>query len=195
MGSCRWVGVKGFRLMEINLSKRRISGIRKKQRIKYWFNRIIIWGIVFLGLLLIGLSGWNLLISRKNQALTLKIESLKKEIQAKSKIETQQIYLTDKLASFNSLIKTHELHQDIAETVFALIPDGTSIQGFEITETGLISLNGSVSSWEQLNQLLENVKRKDSSRLAIKQANMNNINFSIDSAIGFNLEIQLAIPK
>lgn len=179
--------------MEIDLAGKTISRIRKTQRAKRLLDKIIIWGGLALGLVLIVVASLNLWINQTNQSLNERIEAAEKQLGSKSKIESQQVYLNSKLVSFGSLIKTHELHQAIAETVFALIPTGTSLKGFAVNETGVINLSGSVPNWQILNQLLLNLKTSTAGPLAVKAAKLNQVNFSAEGELSFDLELVIKI--
>ena len=178
--------------MDIELAGKTIGRIRQKQRVKRLLDKGIIWGAFGLSLILIVVAGLNLWVSRSNQVLDGRIQSVKKQIEAKAKIENQQVYLNSKLASFGSLIKTHELHQAVAETVFALIPTGTSLKGFAVTETGTINLSGSVPSWQLFSRLLANLKSQPGP-LEIKSAKINKVNFSPDGGVSFDLELTIKL--
>ena len=178
--------------MEIELAEKTIGRVRQTQRAKRALDKVIIWGAIFLSLVIIIIAAANLLVNRENQVLDSKIQSLKKQIEAKSKIESQQVYLNSKLTAFGGLIKTHELHQAIAETIFSLIPDGTSLKGFEVTETGVISLAGSVPSWGLFSRLLTNLEQP-SRPLTVAQSKIMQINFTADGQVDFDLELTLKI--
>lgn len=178
--------------MDIELASKTIGRIRKTRRAKWFLNKIIIWGSFGLSLLLIIIAFLNLWINHSNEILTSRIKVKEKEIEANSKIENQQLYLNSKLASFGALIKTHELHQAVAETVFSLIPSGTSLKGFEVTETGLINLAGAVPNWQLLSRLLSNLDQP-ASPLTVSQYKIKEVNFSGAGDLNFNLELRLKI--
>lgn len=178
--------------MDINLAGKTIGRIRKTQKAKRLLDKSIIWGSLFLSVVLIIIASVNLIVNKSNQALDSRIKSREKEIEAKSKIESQQVYLTGKLASFGTLVKTHELHQAIADTVFGLIPSGTSLKGFEVVDTGIINLSGTVPNWQLLSRLLANL-RAPTAPLPINQFEIKQISFSADGAINFDLELAIKL--
>lgn len=178
--------------MDIELASKTIGRIRKTGRVKWFFNKIIIWGSFGLTLLLITIAFLNLWAGNSNEILNSRIKAREKEIEASSKIENQQLYLNSKLASFGTLIKTHELHQAIAETVFSLIPSGTSLKGFEVTETGLITISGTVPSWQLLSRLLSNLEQP-ASPLTVSRYKIKEVNFSGAGDLSFTLELSLKI--
>jgi len=178
--------------MDIELASKTIGRIRKTGRTKWFLNKIIIWGSFGLSLLLIIIASLNLWVGSSNRILNSRIKAREKEIEANSKIENQQLYLNSKLASFGTLIKTHELHQAVAETVFSLIPSGTSLKGFEVTETGLIDLSGTVPSWQLLSRLLSNLEQP-ASPLTVSQYKIKEVNFSGAGDLSFSLELRLKI--
>lgn len=178
--------------MDIDLAGKTIGRIRKTQKAKRLLDKIIIWGALFLSLVLIIIASFNLIVNKSNQLLDSRIKTREKEIEAKSKIESQQVYLTSKLASFGGLVKTHELHQAVAETVFGLIPSGTSLKGFQVSETGIINLSGTVPNWQLLSQLLANL-RVPTAPLLISQFEIKQISFSADGAINFDLDLTIKL--
>src|SRR3972149_7238951 len=112
MVGSRWFGHKRTGIvMEIELPSKTIGRIRKTGRAKRFLNTIIIWGSFGLSLLLITIALLNLWVNHSNQTLNSKIKAREKAIEAHSKIESQQLYLSSKLTSFGGLIKSHELHQ------------------------------------------------------------------------------------
>ena len=192
VGGC-WFSHKRLSLvMDIELASKTIGRIRKTERAKRFFNKIIIWGSFGLSVALIIIASLNLLVNNSNKILNDKIKAREKEIESKSKIESQQVYLNSKLASFGTLIKTHELHQTVAETVFSLIPSGTSLKGFEVTETGIINLSGTVPNWQLLSKLLGNLEQP-TSPLTVTQYKIKQINFSSSGSLSFDLELSLKI--
>lgn len=181
--------------MEIELAGKTIGQIRKRQRLKLIFSRIIIWGSLIIGLVLIAVALLNFLVMRNNRDLEAKIKSLQKEIEAKAKVENQQVYLLSKLDSFSGLIKTHELHQSVAETVFSLIPSGTTLKDFAVSEAGVIDLSGSVPDWLILNRFFSNLKQPSNTPLKIKSYKIKQLSFTNEAGINFNVDLALDVPK
>lgn len=192
MVGCRRTGNQGFINMEIELAKSTIGRIRQKQRVKRLLDKVAIWGALFLGLVMILIAGINLWLNRENQVLDRQIKSTQKQIETKAKVESQQVYLNSKLTTFAGLIKTHERHQQIAETVFSLIPNGTSLKGFEVSEAGTINLSGSVSSWPLFSRLLSNLQQP-SQPLSVAQAKIKQVNFTGDGTVSFDIELTLKL--
>ena len=181
--------------MEIELAEKTIGKIRKKQQLKLLFSRILIWGGLVLGIVLIATALFNFLVVRNNRELDGKIKLIQKEIESKSKVETQQVYLLSKLDSFGGLLTTHELHQSVAETVFSLIPSGTSLKDFSVAETGGIALSGSVPDWQLLNRFFTNLKQPPTAPLKVKSYKIKQISFSSTGGINFDVELALDVPK
>ena len=193
MVGSRWFGHKRTGIvMEIELASKTIGRIRKTGRAKRFLNTIIIWGSFGLSLLLITIALLNLWVNHSNQTLNSKIKAREKAIEAHSKIESQQLYLSSKLTSFGGLIKSHELHQAVAETVFSLIPSGTSLKGFAVTETGLIDLSGTVPNWQLLSRLLSNLEQP-TGPLTVSGYKIKEVNFSGDGGLSFGLELTIKI--
>ena len=176
--------------MDIDLAGKTIGRVRKTQKAKRLLDQAVIWGALILSLLLIAIASTNLLVNKSNQGLSGRIKTKEKEIESMSKIESQQVYLTGKLASFGVLVKTHEVHQAVADTVFNLIPSGTSLKGFEVDETGLINLSGTVPGWQLLSRLFDNLK-EPTGPLTVSGFKVKQINFSGGGGINFDLELNL----
>jgi Tfp pilus assembly protein PilN len=178
---------------EINLASKTVAKIRQRQRLKRLINQLIIWVGLLLSVVLIVVSLLSLLINKSNEQLQSRIKSTETKIKNLSKVESQQVYLTSKLAAFSGLIKTHELHQSVAETVFALIPSGTSIKGFNVSETGIIEISGSTPSWSLFSRLLANLNQAATQPLLVKAVKVQQVNFNAEGTISFSLELTLNI--
>lgn len=177
--------------MDINLAPKIIGRVRQAQKARQWLKSGGWWGAIFLALALASLSGANLLLNRSNQSLNEQLKNLEKKIQDQSKLESQQVYLGSKLESFGQLLLTHERHQAIAETVFSLIPSGTSLKGFKVEETGVIALSGSLPSWQLLSRFLNNLNQP-TQPLLVESAAIRQISFS-PSGVDFDVELKLKL--
>lgn len=178
--------------MEIELARQTIRTIRSRQKNKRLFRGATVWGTALLLGLFLAISAAGMLFDRRNAALTGRIQTLKRQIEAKAKTENQQVYVSSKINSFAGLVKTHEVHQAVTETIFSLIPDGTSLKGFEVKESGVISLSGSTPDWPTLFRLLDNLKQP-SQPLTVSRYQVKKISFGGDGAISFDLEINLGL--
>ncbi len=176
---------------DINLAGKTVARIRQKQRVKRLVNQLIIWVGLAVALILIVVSSLSLFINKYNEQLLGRIKSTESKIQNLNKIESQQVYLTSKLAAFSGLIKTHELHQSVAETIFALIPSGTSIKGFDVNETGSIQLSGTSPNWPLFSRLLANLKQEATKPMVVKAVSVKQVNFNSEGSISFDLLLTL----
>lgn len=179
--------------MEINLFDKRLSTLRKKIKVKLILTRSLLFWLLTLGLLMIGLSVWSLLLNRSNLRLTQKIRATKQKIESKEKIESQQVYLTSKLNTFKELVKTQEIHQAVTETIFALIPSGTELKGFDVETEGEIKLTGSVPDYETLNELLARIKNPEGYRLTITRATVNRIVITKEGNLSFDISLGVKV--
>lgn len=178
---------------DINLAGSIVAKIRQKQKLKRLLNKGIIWAGLIISLALIIVSGVSLLVNQQNQKLEKQIKSTQTKIESLSKVESQQVYLTNKLGSFSGLLKTHELHQSVAETIFALIPSGTSIKGFAVNESGIISLSGSSPSWQLFSRLLVNLNQAETEPLLLKEVKVNQVNFNSEGSVNFDLQLTISV--
>lgn len=178
----------------INLFSKQIKKLRQKQKWRRLLARILIGAVLAVGLAMIALSSYNLVLIKANQRLNKKIKLATKRIEELRPIESQQAYLVSKLSSFASLLKTQEQHQAVAETIFSILPNGTSLKGFTIEKTGEIMLAGSVMNFTALQELLANV-RSSQGRLPIMAAEMQQVSYSDEGEVMFSLKLVLGVPR
>ncbi|AKM79170.1 MAG: hypothetical protein UX85_C0003G0033 [Candidatus Beckwithbacteria bacterium GW2011_GWB1_47_15] len=176
---------------EINLFPRFIARVRRSQRWKYFTWESLIFLVAVLGGTMIGLSSYSIYLNRLNTKLDQQVKKVTSQIEDLREIETKQVYLLGKLESFEGLLLTHERHQAITETVFAILPDGTSLKGFEVDEGGVINLNGSVPDFFVLNQLFDRVRQGRDYRLPIVSATIAQVSFGEDGEVNFKLALNL----
>ena len=180
---------------EISLAKKAIGRIRKKQKLKKLVSRLLMGGVLFLGLVLMIASSLQFIVSRGNNKLEARINLLIKEIEELNSVESQQVYLISKLDSFTGLLETHELHQALTESIFKVIPDGTSLKGFQVNETGVISLSGTVPDFVILKKLFDNIQETRLDSLPIVAAKVNRIGFSQEGDLNFDMEVTIQVKK
>lgn len=180
---------------EISLFPKKIAGIRRKQQLKKLTIRVLFLGLLVLAGVMIVLSGWSLILTRGNKQLDEDIQSAKEKITSLSEVESKQVYLLSKLGSFKSLLKTHEAHQAVTETVFALIPSGTTLRGFQVSEEGIISLSGSVPDFPTLEELLKRVRSTSDYRLPIVEAKVRRVSFGAEGAISFEIDLVIEVKS
>jgi Tfp pilus assembly protein PilN len=178
----------------INLFSKQIKKLRQKQKWRRRLGRILMGAVLSVGLAVIALSGYNLVLIRANQRLDNRIKVATKRIEELRPIESQQVYLASKLSSFASLLKTQEQHQAMAETIFSILPNGTSLKGFTVEKSGEVVLAGSVMNFTALQELLANV-RSSQSRLPIMAAEMQQVSYSEEGEIIFSLKLVLGVPQ
>ncbi len=179
--------------MEINLFEKRLGKLKNKLKLKLLLTRSIIFWVLLMAVIMILISGWSLMVNRDNLKVNQQIKLTKQGIEELQKIESQQVYLTSKLSSFKQIVKFQELHQAVTETIFAVIPAGTELKGFNVETDGEIRLSGSVPDYFILSELFERIKKADDYRLPIKSAKVNRIVVDQEGGISFdiNLEIQV----
>ena len=79
----------------------------------------------------------------------------------------------------------------VTETVFALIPNGTTLKGFEVNEEGEILLSGTVPNFSTLSELISRVKNQDRYRLPINKATMTKVVFGKDGVVNFSMNVSI----
>ena len=177
--------------MEIELLKKTIKKTREEKRLKDLVVKIL-FGLIFcLAGAMICLSLYNLTLWARNKTMEQQKSTVKQKITDLNQVEMKQTYLLDKLTSFKDLLKLQKRHQAVAETIFALIPDGTSLKGFDIDESGAVNLSGTVVGWEQLSELFSRIRQTETEKLRVLTAQVNKISFSADSRINFDIDLQL----
>ncbi len=178
--------------MEIELLAKKIKILRKRQRLKKMAFKLFLLAILLLSGLMIILSLYNLSLGISNKKLLKRTELIKQKIAEQKEIESQQVYLLSKLDAFKALIKVQARHQAVAEAIINLVPDGTTLKGFDVNENGNIMLSGSVSSWQNLSLLLERIKQTSTAKLKVTQAEVKKISFSSKGEINFDINLQLS---
>jgi len=180
---------------EISLFPKKIGKLRRKQRIKKLAIRGLLIGLLGLAVVMIGLSSLSLMIAKENKDLDKQTQATRRKIGGLQEIESKQVYLVGKLSSFKTILKTHEAHQSITETIFALIPNGTTLKGFQVSEEGVINLSGSVPDFIILGELLERIKDNSRYRLPIIGAKVNRAAFGKEGAVSFDIDITIKVPS
>ncbi len=178
--------------MEVNLFVKKIKKVRDRQRIKKLAGKIILASMLMLALLMIVLSILALSIVSSNKNLEQKISLTKNKITQLQDVESKQLYLVTKLDSFANLLKLQKRHQAVAEAIFNMIPDGTTLQGFDVNEKGTIDLSGNVPDWSKLFELLRRIREPATNQLQVVQAQVNRISFGKAGAINFAINIVLS---
>lgn len=182
-------------MAEINLYANKLQKLKKKQKLKQLtWQTILAIGLV-LAILMIGLSGFSLVVARQNQSLTNRIESEKTQIRTLEPVESKQVYLISKLNAFGQLVKTQEKHQAVAEAVFALLPDNTSLKGFQVSEEGLINLTGSVPDYPTLLELLFRITNSRDLAVPVASAKVNSISVSAAGGINFAIDVLIRVNQ
>ena len=181
--------------MDISLYTKKIGKINKKQKLIVLLTRSALVWLLVLGVLMVGISFFSLSVNKKNLSLDSQIKRSKTAIEALSEVESQQLYLTSKLDSFEELVKSQEVHHAITETIFDLIPDGTEIKGFKVETEGEIVLSGSAPSYLKLSELLDRVRDAKKYRLDIKSAKVNKISLSRDGSLTFDIRLTLDLKS
>lgn len=173
--------------------EKRLKKINQKLKLRYLLTRSIIFWILVMAVLMAGISSWSLVVNKKNIKLNQNIKTAEKEIRVLEQVESQQVYLTSKLATFRQLIKTQEVHQAITETIFTLIPSGTELKGFKVETEGVIRLTGTVPDYVTLEDLLSRIKDPGELRLPISAAKVNRIVISKEGNISFDIDLTVEV--
>lgn len=182
-------------MVEINLYASKLQKLNKKQRLKQLTWQSILAAALVLASLMIALSGFSLVVARQNQSLTDKIEAEKSKIKSLEPVESKQVYLISKLDAFGQLVKTQEKHQAVAEAVFALLPDNTSLKGFQVSEEGLINLTGSVPDYPTLIELLSRITNSRDLAVPVVSAKVNSISVSTTGGINFAIDVLIRVNQ
>ena len=180
-------------MAEINLYAGKLEKLKKKQRLKQFTWKSILTVLLGLAVVLIILSGFSLIIARNNQSLTSKIATQKNQIENLRPVESKQVYLLSKLQAFGALIKTQERHQAVAEAVFALLPDGTSLKGFAVSEEGLINLSGSVPDYPTLLELLSRITNSQNLNVPVVSAKVNSVTAGASGEVNFSIDVLIKV--
>lgn len=185
-------------MAEFNLYSSKIKIINQRQKIKLIVMRSLIGLLIVASGLLISLSSYSLVLAKQNKIIDDKIQATTRKILELSDVEGKQVYLLSKLGTFQELVKSQAKHQAITETVFALLPPGTNLKGFQVAETGEIQLTGSVTDYLTFNELLERIRRTKDYRLPIIKAVANRIattKTETSSEVNFEIDLTMAVKE
>lgn len=185
-------------MVELNLYTNKIKAINRRQKLKLAAVKGLVGLLIAAVGLLIGLSSYSLILAKQNQIIDSKIKATTKRIMELSEIEGKQVYLKSKLGTFENLVKSQEKHQAITETVFAILPPGTDIKGFQVSETGEIKLAGSVADYVTFNELLERIRKSKDYRLPIVKAIASRVNHTKTEKINnvsFEIDLTMAVKE
>ncbi|PIS09675.1 hypothetical protein COT75_00565 [Candidatus Beckwithbacteria bacterium CG10_big_fil_rev_8_21_14_0_10_34_10] len=177
-------------MKEINFLKDRLDALAKKEKrlliIRIWsFGALGIYG-----LLVLSLFSYNLLMKRQSKVLGEKIIKEKAAIEELKSIETKQVYLSHKTQSLAQILSSKRQNQEIVETFISLLPEGISVSNFNIDEQGRISFSGHCQSFYTLKHFLAVLSDEvEDLPLAIKESNINNINYGFGDGYSFSATI------
>lgn len=181
--------------MDVNLLNTKLKKTRDKQKIKKIAWKIIVIGWIVLAGLIAGLSAWGIGINLVNKKFEEKIVLFKNEITQLREVESKQVFLISKIGAFEDLLKQQDKHQRVAEAIFSVIPDGTSLRGFKINEEGSISLSGSVPSWPKMYELIRRIKEPTAGKARIIGAGVQKISFNSLDEIAFSIYLNLGFGE
>jgi len=181
--------------MDVNLLNNKLKKTRDKQKIKRIAWKIVVIGWIILAGLIAGLSAWGIVINLSNKKFEGKIDLFKNEIAQLQEVESKQVFLISKIGAFEGLLKQQDKHQRVAEAVFSVIPDGTSLRGFKVNEEGSISLSGSVPSWPKLYELIRRIKKPTAGKARILGAGVQRISFNSLDEIDFSIYLNLGFGE
>lgn len=176
--------------IKLELSSKKIKKLRRKILWQKKIYHFVLAGLLLTALIFVFLTSYMAILDQENKKLAQIVETNKEAIISMEPLEMKQIYLLSKLKSLSGVMMSHEKHQKIAETVFGLLPSGTAINGFEVDESGLIRIKGSVSHFLILGEMLERVKKKQDLPLLVLSSQMESVSFS-ENGIDFNLLIEV----
>lgn len=181
---------------ELDLYTKRIRIVNKRQKLKALAVKGLLVLLMVVVVVLIGLSSYSLILAQQNKILDSKIEATKKKIIELSDVESKQVYLLSKLGSFEELAKSQAKHQAVAETVFAILPQGTNLKGFQVADTGEIQLSGSVPDFPTFNELLGRIRKSQDYRLPIVKAMVSRVATSKEgNEVNFEISLTMAVKE
>ena len=81
-------------------------------------------------------------------------------------------------------------HQKIVESIFAIVPEGTSVDNFQIAEDGRVSFFASCLSFKILENFLKELQADDKgTHLKIKEARIENLSYGFEKEYHYNVSI------
>ena len=128
-------------------------------------------------------------LDRQGKLLEEDILVNREAIKKKVSLETKQIYLKSKLASFGGLWQDTKNYQAISEGLFVLIPSGVEITNLKVDWANAISFEGTALNFQALANLLGNLKKGKLNDIGLTLVQLNNVEFAREN--GFHFQINL----
>jgi Tfp pilus assembly protein PilN len=175
----------------VNFLNERIAALKKQRKVNFLINLVSLVILGIFGLAMLILFSVYFVFKKESSVLTSKITDKKAQIEELRPIETKQVYLKDKLISLIEVLPLQKENQKIVEAIFNLIPEGISIDGFSIAESGEVRFNAKSYEFVKLKNFittLESVPQVGDLRLDM--AKVGGVSFKYDE--GYSITLQLS---
>lgn len=106
-----------------------------------------------------GLFAYSFYLSRQRVGLENQVKNLMAEVEQLSPVEAKYVFVKTKAEALGPVLNSQRKNQELVEAIFTLIPEGVSINGLEVSETGDISFSGEAKTFTALERFLANLER------------------------------------
>jgi len=143
---------------DINLLKEKVAILRKEARKAFFLQVGLLVILIGYCLTVVVLFSYYFILKRQSSSLEEEIRVNTNKVEEFQTVETQQVYLKNKIESLSDVFADQKHHQKITEAVFTLLPEGISVSGFNIDDKGGVSFQGESDTFSRLRAFLDNLK-------------------------------------
>ena len=172
----------------INFLKDRVLKTKKEAQKHFFIRTWSLFALLIYGLFVVALFSLHLLAKKTNEVVKTGIKKEESLIEELRSIEMKQVYLTAKTKSLREVLTGKKKHQQIVETLLALLPEGVSISGLKIDPDGAVSFSASCTSFATLVDFFNILKLNEvESRLEIKKADISGVSYGFEKDYSFDV--------
>ncbi|HUV47258.1 MAG TPA: hypothetical protein VMW29_03930 [Candidatus Bathyarchaeia archaeon] len=174
--------------LNINFLKDYVLKTRKKAQKHFFIRTWSLLALVIYGVLVVAVFSLHLLAKKTNEVVKTGIKKEESLIEELRSIEMKQVYLTAKTKSLDEVLSGKKQHQQIVETLLALLPRGVSISDLKIDPDGAVSFSASCTSFRSLVDFFNILKTNETElRLKIKKADISGVSYGLEKNYSFDV--------
>lgn len=137
-----------------NLLKNRQTLSEKDYQRERLMLRYAVFGLVLVVVVVVAMSAWNLVLTRRLGGVEQSLTSANKEMQGLSQASAQQIYLKSRLKLITSFLSDRSTARDALQKVLAVDVTGVHLAGVKFGEDNTLEVQYGAASTDSLTQLL-----------------------------------------
>lgn len=131
-------------------------------------------------------------LNKENKKIQSQVIVQEVRVQENAGTEMKQVFLKDKLSSLLPIFEIRHKHQQLADSIFTLLPIGISIKGFTIDEAGDINFSGKAANFVSLGSFLARLQNKNiTPDVLIDFAEVEKITIEPEGDYGFSVILRL----